>query len=134
MKIRAHHLLCIQGFQGYGYDGGFVAHLGGIIAFLRKNPAQTVQIVAVCDDICAKCPHTNGEICAKDEGADARIKATDRNVLSGIEVCENTSMRFSQATELVNRAFKARKDVEHICGGCGWQKDCLWYIKLGGTS
>ncbi|MCL2573590.1 MAG: DUF1284 domain-containing protein [Defluviitaleaceae bacterium] len=130
MKIRAHHLLCMQGFQGYGYNSDFVAHLGDIVAFLRANPGQIVQIVDICDDICDGCPHAHDKMCMKDDGADGRIKSMDKDVLAGIRVCENATMPFSQAIDLVNTAFKAQHDVEHICGNCGWHKECLWYISL----
>jgi hypothetical protein len=44
--IRAHHLLCVQGFQGYGYSPDFEQHMGSVVTFLNLNPSFKLQIVA----------------------------------------------------------------------------------------
>ena len=37
LSIRAHHFLCMQGFQGYGYSEDFIRNMAGIIEYIREN-------------------------------------------------------------------------------------------------
>ncbi len=37
INIRAHHLLCLQGFQGYGYSQDFVRNMAEIIKKIGKT-------------------------------------------------------------------------------------------------
>ncbi len=57
IRIRAHHLLYIQGFQGYGYSSEFVTHIERIDSFLKSNPYHKLQIIVETDEICSKCPY-----------------------------------------------------------------------------
>lgn len=57
IRIRAHHLLCIPGFQGYGYSSDFIIHMEKIISFLKSNPNADLQIVDNTDELCSRCPH-----------------------------------------------------------------------------
>ncbi|WP_263641218.1 hypothetical protein [Methanobrevibacter arboriphilus] len=34
--LRGHHLLCLQGYQGYGYDDNFKKNIETIISILKK--------------------------------------------------------------------------------------------------
>ena len=65
IRIRAHHLLCMQGFQGYGYSKDFERHMGMIITFLNSNPSTAIQIITSVDEICSKCPYCVEGKCAK---------------------------------------------------------------------
>jgi hypothetical protein len=46
INIRVHHLLCMQGFQGYGYNDDFATHLKNIIERFRKNPDTFIQVIS----------------------------------------------------------------------------------------
>ena len=56
LTLRGHHLLCLQGFQGYGYDDKFVKNMS-YINNLRKSENTTVSITNKADDICRCCPN-----------------------------------------------------------------------------
>ena len=56
LKIRAHHLCCIQGFQGYGYSPAFVANMRAVISDIKAFPSRPMELVSECDVICISCP------------------------------------------------------------------------------
>ena len=62
MRIRAHHLLCMQGFQGYGYSKDFALHMLKVMDHIMDNPLCELDIITECDEICLHCPHKVGEI------------------------------------------------------------------------
>ena len=37
MKIRPHHLLCIQKYTGHGYDAAFTAHMTALVSGLSDR-------------------------------------------------------------------------------------------------
>jgi len=130
MRIRAHHLLCTQGFQGYGYDENFTNHLKNIIEKFKTQPDTTIQLVSEWDAICVKCPNLMEEKCQMDETSDLRIKKMDKNVLKAIDVPQNAIIKYSAAIEKINDTFKNRSQLENICGNCRWIEVCLWYLSL----
>jgi len=79
MKIRAHHLLCIQGFQGYGYSEEFTENMLKVIQNLKSFPNHKIQITTCCDAICACCPHNIGDKCTESSNSNEKIKEPSKN-------------------------------------------------------
>lgn len=131
MKIRAHHLLCMQGFQGYGYSNDFTNHLQNIVTQLRTNPNTLIQVVAECDTICDGCPNLNESKCQKDNAdSDSLIKNIDFNVLKHVGIDADSIMEFSLVIEKINEVLKNRAQLVDICGDCQWIEKCTWYLAL----
>ena len=80
MKIRAHHLLCMQGFQGYGYSEEFSQNMSKIIQKLKSHPEQKIEITADLDIICKSCPQKKNKIC-KNVISNWMIKRVDKKVI-----------------------------------------------------
>lgn len=57
MKLRPHHLMCIQSYVGKGYDEDFVKVMDKITYELRNNKEYLINIVFSTDDICVACPN-----------------------------------------------------------------------------
>jgi hypothetical protein len=55
LKLRPHHALRAQFFEGKGYSEAFVAHMYGILSELDRG--ASVTFVDGCDAICAGCPN-----------------------------------------------------------------------------
>ena len=114
-KIRAHHLLCIQGFQGLGYSAGFVENLQKIINHIQEYPKQTELILTDdLDDICQACPHSGTAECEKDPQADAQIKAMDRAVLKKLDLDTGIKDSYEHLVELSNAKLTTRDDVSNL--------------------
>ena len=78
LKLRAHHLLCLQGFQGYGYNDRFLKNLGEIHERVFQNPYQEIELISGIDDICGPCVHHEDGRCVSHE---KKIQDMDQRTL-----------------------------------------------------
>lgn len=53
--LRGHHLLCLKGFQGYGYDENFTKNMIDVNS-KRKMENTTITLTNSPDDVCKACP------------------------------------------------------------------------------
>jgi uncharacterized protein len=128
MKIRAHHLLCVQGFQGKGYDRRFTEHMGTVADRFRAKPKESVEIVEGCDDICTFCPHMKAGGCAKGSGSEKDTRARDASVLKALGLAAGASMKAGEAARLCVDRLPSVRTRSDLCGPCEWQTDCLWVL------
>lgn len=127
IEIRAHHLLCMQGFQGYGYSQEFERNMADIINYLEKHPFFTLKVVAGVDAICQSCPHLKDGNCGKPDSS--AIGNMDLKVLEKLGIEEGET---KTAKEILNEVKETLnyKDLQEICGGCSWKDKCLFFINL----
>lgn len=126
MKLRGHHLLCILGFQGYGYSEDFVLNMTRINE-LRKTDKTTIKLINSSDDICSACPNLKNDLC-ENEMQNETIVKMDEEVLSEFDINKEYN-----AIDLFNEVilkFNTLKSVEKICNNCKWGDKCLFYKKL----
>jgi len=123
IRIRAHHLLCIQGFQGHGYDHEFTQRMGEIITFLDSYPSQKIEIITGVDEICKICPNLNEKQCINDHGNN--IKKLDLHVINNTLLKENYRITYKKAIDTVNQ-YLTSDDIKIICEGCIWIDKCLF--------
>ncbi len=123
ISIRAHHLLCIQGFQKYGYSDEFVENMEKVIGYL-SDPQTVIKIITGCDVLCFSCPHHQDGLCTKNN----HLSKIDYKVLDVTGLKENVTMKAKEAISLVNAKFDSISAVESVCGGCEWKEKCLWYL------
>ena len=126
MELRGHHLLCILGFQGYGYSEDFVLNMTRINE-LRKTDKTTIKLINSSDDICSACPNLKNDLC-ENEMQNETIVKMDEEVLSEFDINKEYN-----AIDLFNEVilkFNTLKSVENICNDCKWAEKCLIYKKL----
>ncbi|MGB9939867.1 DUF1284 domain-containing protein [Methanosarcina sp.] len=128
LRIRAHHLCCIQGFQGYGYSPVFVANLRAVISYIKAFPSRPLELVSECDVICASCP-SKRECIAQKSIVSRRIRNMDLVVMEKLKIKEGTIMEADEAFRLINSQLANASDIEEICGTCKWRQKCLWYMQ-----
>ncbi len=118
MRIRAHNLLCIQGFVGKGYSPEFVSNMSEVIDGLRKRSAVTV--LAEPDAICDACPNLADSGCAlHGEGSEQGIVHQDRDVMARLGIEEGAVLDWGEIVERI--AERIRPDhLDDICGECPW--------------
>jgi hypothetical protein len=127
IKLRGHHLFCLQGFQGYGYSENFIENMINIKEDVEKLDTEIV-LCDYPDDICKCCPNLNGELC-KNVECNANIIEMDQKVLIKLDYFEDNILA-KDLFEKINGIFNSKKDIENICGSCNWLEKCLFYQKF----
>ena len=130
LHIRAHHLCCIQGFQGYGYSPAFVANMRAVISDLEALPSRPLKLVTKCDAICVSCP-SKRECTIQESHLSRRIKQMDHVVLDKLGIEDGIVVNADEAFRLINSKINNASDIEDVCGTCKWRQKCLWYMKTG---
>lgn len=123
--IRPHHLLCIQGFQGYGYSSEFTKNMRNIIDYINsKENKVCLQIVITCDDICEKCPNNQNHKCVCEE-----VNIMDKKVIEELSLKEGQVLESvgKEVFSKVNKNLKNSMKCNYICGKCSWHNVCLWF-------
>lgn len=124
--LRGHHLLCLKGFQGYGYDDDFVKNMIDINV-QRKQDTTTVTLANSCDDICKSCPKRENNLC-ENENQNKRIVDMDNEVLKKLDGTKEYNA--VELFEKVDSIFNTKESVSKICSNCMWHEKCLFYQKL----
>ena len=138
LQLRPHHLLCIRGYQGKGYDASFVRCMNAVTDRLRGNPEERIQLVSGCDDLCEACPNRILEIkscidCrATVEGSaggdetifrcstEKRVQQFDRNVMEQFSLEPGTYIWRELCEEIAGKLNPER--MQAVCGDCAWAK------------
>lgn len=125
-KIRAHHVLCLNFFQGKGYSGEFVDNMNQVKSKLEKNPL--VCITSQADIICRVCPNNDAGICKDKE----KVAEYDRQVFARCHISEGEIMPFLNFKNLVRDNILLLGKRKEICGNCQWDSLCVIQKTLEG--
>ncbi|WP_305512680.1 MULTISPECIES: DUF1284 domain-containing protein [unclassified Methanobrevibacter] len=125
LTLRGHHLLCLKGFQGYGYDENFVKNMIEVNS-KRKLSTTTVSLTNKADDLCSHCPNLKEDICENKVQNETIIKM-DEEVLKKISRTEYNSVELFKK---VDEIYNTKESVSKICFNCMWHEKCLFYQKL----
>ncbi len=120
MKLRPHHLLCINFFVGKGYDKKFTQNMNNIINELRANQKSQVFLTCSKDSICECCPNLSGETCVTDE----KVSAYDRRVLETCGLSPEHSYSFHYLAKSVDKNILSQNLLPRICKDCSWLSLC----------
>ena len=118
IRLRPHHLLCTQGYEGRGYSKEFVANMTAITARLRGEDKTSVQLVFSTDDICDACPQKLAEdLCARND----KMKLLDGKVCDYFALGEKQYIYQELVSEIKAKMTAAMMD--DICGDCSWYSE-----------
>lgn len=128
MPIRAHTLLCLQGYRGLGYDEKFIDRMDEISAYLAQNPYARIRVTASTDIICECCPHNIDGLCAVDEEAKPSLptikldnsKAMDHRVLQHLDLEEDSVQVWAEILDILANNIQS-SDMDHLCRDCRWK-------------
>lgn len=123
VRLRAHHLLCLQTYKGLGYSPQFVAGMDAIVS--RLNVGAAIELVAGPDDICAGWGDDPDRHCHEPS-------ITERDQAALAALGQHLSQRVSlgdvldKAAELLAgwRSAFARGAPRAACKACEWHDVC----------
>jgi hypothetical protein len=120
IRIRAHTLLCLQGFRGEGYNPAFVENMAAVGRSLAAHPEAVVEVLASPDALCAACPHHRTDGCTLN-GVDSErdMRQQDGVVLTKLGLKTGDRVTWREILERIRRAVSG-DDLPSICGNCRW--------------
>ena len=124
--LRGHHLLCLKGFQGYGYDENFTKNMIDVNS-KRKMENTTITLTNSPDDVCKACPNLKNNVC-ENEKQNEKIVFMDNEVLKKID--SKKEYNSIELFEKIDEIFTTKESVSTICAKFMWHKECLFYQKL----
>ena len=120
VRLRAHTLLCLQGFRGEGYSLSFIDNLARIHRDLIEHPEQWVEVVDAPDTVCGACPHLAPPGCSlRGDGFEESMKTQDQHVLRLLGLQAGIRVRWSEILERIRTAITG-DSLPGICGQCRW--------------
>ena len=120
LRIRGHHLICLQYFHGQGYSPEFVRNLFRIVDRLALGEKATVIVGP--DDVCAACPALAEGRCAQEPENEQAIRILDALALEMLELQPDTEFEWGVATLSVQRIMERWRAL--ACEGCEWEEKC----------
>jgi hypothetical protein len=129
VRIRAHTLLCLQGYKGLGYSPEFADRMDKITGQLKRNPNHEVQVICSPDIFCEVCPNLVDQQCVAGKsdvpellaGGEDNSTIMDRKVLGKLCLSENEIRAWSDILKIIGQNISSR-DMDDICGDCRWRE------------
>ncbi|MCX7820229.1 MAG: DUF1284 domain-containing protein [Brevinematales bacterium] len=123
--LRAHHLLCLQGFQGYGYDGPFTENLNEIHRIFFK--VKKIKPIFLNDIVCKKCPFTSkrNQVCCK---RNFNPKKFDLKILKILGIKPLKTVKLENLLFYSNQDKEKNIKLKNLCKDCEWKTKCLWFL------
>ena len=116
LTLRAHHLLCIQGYRGYGYSKQFTLNMDKVVQMLKSNTSILVKIIAETDDICYCCPNRISE---KYCSSQYKVKCLDKKVLELLELDKDKVYCYGDILNIIHKKI-TYESFKNICSMCKW--------------
>lgn len=118
--LRAHHVLCIQGFRGKGYSAEFVANFAYIVERLNTHKDTQIELIAGPDDICRCCPYLGEGGCKRSRNEPEKFsQQIDTQVFQRLGLGPGTRLSWTEVLEQIKARIES-KDLVSICWGCPW--------------
>ena len=113
VSLRPHHVLCINGFVGKGYNKEFIDNMQKIVDRIIKD-GEKINIIFSTDDICSKCPYMKSEnLCCSQQ----KVELYDKRTANTLNLREK-EYTFNQIKKLIKKLDSAK--LKFICGDCSW--------------
>lgn len=126
LRIRGHHLLCLPGYRGFGYNEEHVARMWQVKERLWAHPETVVEVQDTPDVMCHTCPHLQDSGCAIQSGGEVWVSRRDRRALSLLGLKAGQRLTWGEVLGRIRERVDEAK-LARACGKCRWfpQGHCL---------
>jgi len=129
INLRGHHLLCVFGWQGHGYDERFTQKMDEVAALIAIPPTL-LSVADKTDGICQSCPHLKEDGCFKDKvEREEEIQAQDERVLDFLGLKRGQTFSVNSLKQLISQK-KPHLKLDELCAGCSWLGEGYCYKGL----
>ena len=119
IRLRPHHLLCLQTFVGHGYSEEFVQHMTLVKKQLDTDPRTPIALVSGADDLCCHCPNCAGGQCTSEKPA-----LFDRLTASRL-ACHAAPGTHGLIFGIPEELHIKEALLAACCPGCEWKDLCI---------
>ncbi len=118
VRLRGHHLICLQFYRGEGYSKDFVENLYRV---LEKAKSEGVEVVEGEDDVCIACPYNRNGICTHSDEANREIRRLDELAIRLLSTPLNSKVEWGSVGSVRDVLAVWKKEA---CKGCDWRGVC----------
>ena len=119
LRLRPHHLLCLQTFVGCGYSEEFVEHMAVVKRQLTEIPNTLITLVRGADDLCAHCPN-----CVEGQCTSENPALFDRLVEEKLALLQLRQEPVTVLEGIPNALHITDNLLADCCPGCEWKGLC----------
>jgi hypothetical protein len=120
IPIRAHSLLCLQGFRGRGYSESFVEAMREVKERIDADTTLHVEAIDSPDVFCDACPNLKGGGCTLGGPRhEVHMVAQDREVLRRLGLEAGTVLPWREVLERIASGVRG-PDLPGLCTTCPW--------------
>lgn len=130
IRLRPHHLLCLQTFVGHGYSPEFTAHMTIVQKQLTTDPLTPITLVAGPDDLCGHCPNCVDGSCTSPKPAVFDHLVGQK--LNTTEDTENAAPKHTDASDspltlhgIPSILHMSEQLLAECCPDCEWKELCV---------
>ena len=120
IRLRPHHGMCFQFYEGKGYSATFTDHMGRVIRALAERPDMPVRLTLSADVVCEHFPNNVGGIC---QSAD-KVMRYDAAVLSACDLRDGDELTYADFAARVKEHIFDTGLRRSVCGDCEWDAIC----------
>lgn len=121
IELRPHHLLCILGWRGHGYDAVFTENFTRVAEQVAND--NEITLVEGPDAICASCPRRNDLAYGfedKSEGtASGGAGIIDARLMDRLNLHIDETYGFDALVAVITAEIEP-EDLAEVCAGCEW--------------
>lgn len=120
VRLRGHHLICLNFFKGEGYSPDFVANLRNVLE--RAEAGEQIELCEGADDICSACPSLQEKRCLYGEDSEKEIRKMDRAAIELLRIQPGVKISWPKIKERIPEIFVSW--AEKFCRECDWSVVC----------
>ena len=116
IKLRPHHLLCIEFFEGKGYDLKHIENMHHVINCL--NEEDNFMLIESLDDICSCCPNRIDDKCKTQD----KVLRYDKSMKDMLKLEYEREYSYKEISSIVKENIDYL--LNNTCKDCQWAYIC----------
>lgn len=117
--LRGHHLVCLNFFNGEGYDEAFIKNLKNLMDRVKE---EEITISSGADDVCRSCHYLEKDRCQYLKHSDEEIMGMDAKALALLALSHGDKVKWNELKDKISKIFPEWFSL--YCKDCNWRNAC----------